>query len=102
MRVSYTKVTVVEKQQVSRDTFFEKTVNTGTPAWPHLFEGPSYRISDAPKVHFIGIQEYVFCILSEFVYFYYLCINYLRKEMIDERIILTASPRSNSLKLAET
>lgn len=39
-------------------------------------------------VHLIGFQTLQKCILSEFVYFYYLCINHLRKEMIDERIIL--------------
>lgn len=37
----------------------------------------SYRISEVRNLHFIGIQEDVFCILSEFGYFYYLCISYL-------------------------
>lgn len=57
-------------------------------ARPHFFRHASYRISEARNLHFIGFREDVFRILSEFRYFYYLCINYLRNYMIEERIIL--------------
>ena len=40
------------------------------------------------NLHFIGIQKVVPFILSEFKYFYYLCLNQLAKFMIEERIIL--------------
>lgn len=55
MRVSYTKVTVVEKQQVSRDTFLRRLL---TPV--HLL-GRTFLM-----VHLIGFQTLQKCILSEF------------------------------------
>ena len=39
-------------------------------------------------MHLIGFQKSKTCILSEFGYFYYPCINHLEKSMIEERIIL--------------
>lgn len=45
----------------------------------------SYRISTASRMHFIGIRIVVFCILSEFRYFYCLCINDIGKWTTSEQ-----------------
>ena len=39
----------------------------------------TYRISSVCQMHFIGIRIAVFCILSEFINFYYLCVNDIGK-----------------------